>query len=153
LDGPNAMPWAQEVLCSSLVLTSAIITVLAFLRNTAEREPIFYCGSVATWAAFSRLVYLIAIHEPFGMQKNAAVTFSWILYAVLILCVGFVAKARALRFTSFATLALTIAKVMLLDLAGLDPGIRVALLLMLGLAMLGGGYLYIRTQRPGASQA
>jgi len=73
-----------------------------------------------------------------------ALTFAWILYAVILIAIGFQYKARYLRYWSLAIFGATVGKIFLYDLSYLDPGIRVILLMMLGVAMVGGGYWYIR---------
>ncbi|MEQ1934622.1 MAG: DUF2339 domain-containing protein, partial [Fimbriimonadaceae bacterium] len=84
--------------------------------------------------------------EFVGIKDAPAITASWIIYACITIALGFRFKIQALRFFSFAVFGLTIVKVMLFDLSGLDPGIRVVILLFLGLAMIVGGYVYIRAK-------
>lgn len=96
------------------------------------------------WILLSRLAFVVLTASPFDMKGNAALTSVWIAYAVVLISLGFRLRLRPLRYWSFGVFGLTILKVFAVDLSGLDPAIRVVLLLVLGIAMLAGGYGYIR---------
>ncbi len=94
---------------------------------------------------WTRICHLV-LSELAGASMQASISAAWIAYACITIAIGFRFKIQALRYFSFAVFGVTVAKVMLFDLSGLDPGIRVVILLALGVAMIVGGYLYIRTK-------
>jgi uncharacterized membrane protein len=81
-----------------------------------------------------------------GLKTAPALTLAWIVFAIALIALGFIYKARYLRFWSFGVFASALVKIFLYDLADLDPGVRVILLMVLGMGMVGAGYWYIRTQ-------
>ena len=83
------------------------------------------------------------------MQEQAALTLGWTLLAIGLMTVGFRFKVPVLRYWGIGVFALTLGKVFAFDLANLDPGIRVCLLLLLGIGMIGAGYWYIRMKGSG----
>jgi uncharacterized membrane protein len=80
------------------------------------------------------------------MKNLPAISATWIVFASLIMAIGFRYRSQALRFVSFGVFALTIGKVLVFDLANLDSAIRAVILLFLGGAMILGGYVYIRSR-------
>ena len=64
----------------------------------------------------------------------------------MIVC-GFNFKERHLRYWALALFSITLLKVVAIDLANLDSFIRVGILMLLGIAMIGGGYWYILWQK------
>lgn len=70
------------------------------------------------------------------------------LFAVLLLVTGFRADDRTMRLSSMAVFGVTTVGVLFRVIwEAQDPIIRVLMLTGLGLAMLGGGYAYIRSQK------
>jgi len=76
-----------------------------------------------------------------------AVTVTWILYAVGLLAAGFTLDRRALRYTAFALLGLSVLKVVLFDMSEVRQIYRVVSLIALGLVLVGVSYLYSRVAR------
>ena len=64
----------------------------------------------------------------------------------MIVC-GFNFKERHLRYWALTLFSITLLKVVAIDLANLDSFIRVGILMLLGIAMIGGGYWYILWQK------
>ena len=82
-----------------------------------------------------------------------AVTVTWILYAVGLLAAGFVLERRALRYTAFSLLGLSVLKVVLFDMSEVRQIYRVVSLITLGLVLVGVSYLYSRVaRRPGVAR-
>jgi hypothetical protein len=133
-----------------LLVVSHVAILLAALsssRFTNERSALLSLCSFTLLGLFSRLMSIVLTRPPIEMKATAALTLAWIVYAALLMIVGFRYRQRVLRYWSLALFGLTLVKVMLLDLANLDPGIRVVILMALGLAMIGGGYWYIRLRK------
>ena len=71
-------------------------------------------------------------------------SFVWLLFGVALLALGFWRRAAALRHAGMALVCLVVAKVFLVDMAGLEGLLRVLSFLGLGAALLGLGYAYRR---------
>ena len=68
----------------------------------------------------------------------------WLLFGVALLAVGFLRGAAALRHAGMALVCVVVAKVFLIDMAGLEGLLRVFSFLGLGAALVGLGYAYRR---------
>jgi len=68
----------------------------------------------------------------------------WLLFGVGLLALGFARGAAALRHAGMVLVCIVVAKVFLIDMAGLKGLLRVASFLGLGAALLGLGYAYRR---------
>ena len=143
----DQMSWGQDVLSVAALLASVLALAFAAVRQVGKVDGIVYGAALAFWALVSRLGLLFLTSSSFGMKTNASITFSWIVAVVALLGAGFAWRAKELRWMGLAVIASTVGKVLLIDLAALDPGIRVAILLVLGTAMIAGGYVYIRSQK------
>jgi len=129
----------------AVVLVGLVSSVVAFAALAKpESEGLPFAASLVSWGLFSRLAFLWLTGPLVGMQTNAAVSLSWIVYAVILIAVGFALNIKLVRYAGLAVIGSTVGKVLLIDLAETSPGIRVGVLMALGLAMLGGGYWYIR---------
>jgi uncharacterized membrane protein len=71
-------------------------------------------------------------------------SFVWLLFGVALLAIGFWREAPALRHAGMALVCIVVAKVFLIDMAGLQGLLRVLSFLGLGAALLGLGYAYRR---------
>jgi uncharacterized membrane protein len=68
----------------------------------------------------------------------------WLLFGVGLLALGFLRNAAALRHAGMALVCVVVAKVFLVDMAGLQGLLRVFSFLGLGAALVGLGYAYRR---------
>ena len=73
-----------------------------------------------------------------------AYSMAWLAYAGALLALGIRFGSRTLRYASLAVLMATVAKVFIGDMAGLAGLYRVASFLLLGLSLVGIGWLYQR---------
>ncbi|CAN5503461.1 DUF2339 domain-containing protein [soil metagenome] len=82
----------------------------------------------------------------FGAEGLELYTYSivWLLFGVALLALGFWRDVAALRHAGMALVCLVVAKVFLIDMAGLKGLLRVFSFLGLGAALLGLGYAYRR---------
>ena len=72
----------------------------------------------------------------------------WLAFGVALLLVGIVLHSQPARLASAAVVILTIAKVFLLDLAGVQGIFRALSFIGLGLVLIGIGWLYQRLLFP-----
>ena len=68
----------------------------------------------------------------------------WLAFGVLLLLAGIALKSQPARFASAAVVILTIGKVFLYDLAGVQGVYRALSFICLGLVLMGIGWLYQR---------
>lgn len=68
----------------------------------------------------------------------------WLLFGVALLALGFLRQAAALRHAGMVLVCIVVAKVFLIDMAGLQGLLRVFSFLGLGAALIGLGYAYRR---------
>lgn len=73
-----------------------------------------------------------------------AYSIAWLLFGVALLALGFLRQAAALRHAGMVLVCIVVAKVFLIDMAGLQGLLRVFSFLGLGAALIGLGYAYRR---------
>ena len=134
----------------ALELSLLVTCILGILLSAKATATLFAKGanliavSVAmVWVMFSRFAFLVFTSKFIGLKDTPSLTLSWIIYAVMLMSLGFWFSERYLRYWSFGVFGSALIKIFAYDLSDLDPGIRVALLLLLGIGMVGAGYWYI----------
>lgn len=75
-------------------------------------------------------------------QMNAALSTAWALYSVLLLVIGIAKKNRPARLMAMTLFGVTILKVFIWDLSYLAGFSRILSFIILGLILLGVGYIY-----------
>jgi uncharacterized membrane protein len=109
----------------------AAASILAFVYVSLEVRHLFDPG-------FERAGFAAA-----GLELYAY-SVVWLLFGVALLALGFVRGAAALRHAGMALVCVVVAKVFLVDMAGLHGLLRVFSFLGLGAALVGLGYAYRR---------
>jgi len=140
------VPFADEM---PMLLFMALIVYLATKESLklSAREGPMAVAAILLWAISSRAVFITLTISQIGLREDGALSVAWTLYAFILIGIGFVKKAPILRYMALTLFAMTLAKVFLVDLASLDAGLRVGVLMALGVAMIGGGYWYIQARR------
>ena len=114
-----------------------------------------YFGAVGLW-----LVWFVISVETFGyfnmhddgdllhMQRTVQMALSivWAVYATIVLVIGFRLRSLPLRGAALIVFAVTLAKVILLDMSGLPGFYRVAAFFVLALTMAGAAFGYQKFQ-------
>ena len=143
---------------NGLLLAYALPAVLAFAaRRWTDIERNRTVNLLAeTTAAVLVFVYVSLevrhLFDPgferdgFAAEGLELYTYSivWLLFGVALLALGFWRDVAALRHAGMALVCLVVAKVFLIDMAGLEGLLRVFSFLGLGAALLGLGYAYRR---------
>lgn len=137
----------QELSVLLVLSTTLAISLPLANRHQESKDVLPTLGAWLGWGLFSRLAYIVLTHPGVGMQALPAVSLAWTVYAFAIMGLGFLFDFRTLRYSSLAFLTATVLKVLILDLSGAAPGIRVAVLMALGLVLIGGGYWYIQRRQ------
>jgi uncharacterized membrane protein len=113
------------------LITETAAAVLAFVYVSLEVRHFFDPGFARGWQWAE------------GIELYAY-SFVWLLFGVALLAAGFWREAPALRHAGMALVCIVVAKVFLIDMAGLKGLLRVLSFLGLGAALLGLGYAYRR---------
>jgi uncharacterized membrane protein len=149
-----------------VLLGYGIPAVLAAILALTARQarPLAYRMIAATVAVALSLAYLsleirTLYHGPFltrGVTSDAEqYTYSavWLVFGVLLLVAGFLLRSQPARLASAAVVALTIAKVFLIDMADLTGIYRALSFIGLGIVLVGIGWLYQRLLFPATAKA
>jgi len=143
-------------------IPALLMAILArMIRNT---RPALAYGLAASTAIALALVYLtLEVRTIFrgpviaGFAASDAEQYAysavWLVFGIVLLLAGIALKSQPARFASAAVVILTIAKVFLYDLAGVQGVYRALSLICLGLTLMGIGWLYQRLLFPPRSQA
>jgi uncharacterized membrane protein len=144
-----------------ILLGYAIPAVLAAILALIARNnrPLAYRVIAATAAVSLAVMYLgLEVRTLYhgailtrGVTSDAEqYTYSavWLVFGVLLLVVGFLLRSRPARLASAAVVALTIAKVFLVDMADLTGIFRALSFIGLGAVLVGIGWLYQRLLFP-----
>ena len=83
-----------------------------------------------------------------GQARQMGLSVWWSVYAAGLLAAGFVFRHPAVRYMALAVFAVTIGKVFLVDMAGIEAAYRIGSFLALGALLVGASFLYQRYFRP-----
>ena len=146
LNSEHMPAWYRPVL-----LLIPIFSVCGLYVITPRKEPVegilTGLAVLGLWPLTTDLLTEELTRPWLGLKMVAAVTISWVVLAVFLIVIGFRFNRRYLRYASLAVFASTVGKVFLVDLSELDSFVRVAMLILLGVGMVGGGYWYILWRR------
>ena len=149
------------VFFNALLLGYGIPAVLMaiFARMIRDTRPALVYRLAAVTAIAFALVYLTLevrrifqgpVIAGFASSDAEQYTYSavWLAFGVALLLAGIALKSQPARFASAAVVILTVAKVFLYDLAGVQGVFRALSLICLGLTLMGIGWLYQRLLFP-----
>jgi len=75
-------------------------------------------------------------------QRNACLSIGWALYSILLIVIGIIKRYRPIRLFALTLFGITILKVFVVDLSYLKGFSRILSFIILGLILLGAGFLY-----------
>ena len=118
----------------------AAVAVIGWRRRL---NPLFVVAGIVAF------VFLTGEAHLFGKAflpslKGGTVTMAWTLTAFGLLLGGILARLRALRLTGLGLLGVAVAKLLVLDTAGLATPARVAVFALVGALMMVGAFLYMK---------
>ena len=130
-----------------LILALAVPLLLVRMTATLTKERVMLTAVpiVLNWMSFTRLCLHVA--HIGNESANAVVSLVWTAFAAILISLGFGYRAQYVRYWALGVFGITLAKVFLIDLANVEAAIRVAILLFLGLCMVGAGYGYVRWKK------
>lgn len=117
-----------------------VIIVFAFLLITSEIRDLFSQKLYQLNVAFDT-------NENTRHLKNLkqlVLSGGWLVYSIVLLCIGIAGKKQYLRLVSIVLMGITILKIFIHDLSYLETTYRFISFMGLGLILLGVSYLYQR---------
>lgn len=112
--------------------TVSIVAIGAYTKTTGRVRGLLVGVALAALVALCGREF----------TNPGTVTAAWSAIGVSVLVGGYRTRSSSARLAGMAVLALVVAKLLLFDLSGSDPLVRVGIFLGLGLALVGLGYLF-----------
>jgi uncharacterized membrane protein len=156
----NPMIWSEDVggvFFNLLLLGYAMPALLALLLSYAvagRRRPA-YANTIAAFALMLALTYVtfeirrlyhgpILSRGPTTGAEQYTYSIAWLAFGVVLLGAGILFNSQRARLASAVVIALTIAKVFVIDISTLTDVYRALSFICLGLVLLPIGWLYQR---------
>ncbi|PTL83921.1 DUF2339 domain-containing protein [Vitiosangium sp. GDMCC 1.1324] len=143
--GATWLPPSGRAFLDAALLVSFTLVERASVASTARLPPPlqgsrrtalqFFCAAGAGLA----LVWLVGEWMPSDLT-----TLGWGMAAFGLFALGFAVRERWYRLVGLAVLAITLGRLMLIDLAGLPPNQRILTFILLGVMLLAVSYVYTR---------
>jgi len=140
-------------------IPAVLAIILALIARTTR--PLSYRVTAAITAMMLALFYLTLevrrlFHGPILAGPTSDVeqyTYStvWLMFGIIVLAVGFFLRSQPARLLALGVIALTVAKVFIIDTASISGIFRALSVIGLGVVLLGIGWLYQRLLYPRAS--
>jgi uncharacterized membrane protein len=147
-------------------LIVALLYLIAWLHTRIEPRASAHRGGVAAalvTASAVTVLMLTAESTKYWTEQGAlladatfarglTVSLVWAFYAAVLVVIGIARRYAPIRYTAIALFGLTIGKVFLVDLAGLEGIYRVVGLMIVGGVLLAVSFLYqraVKTAQPG----
>ncbi|MCA9292022.1 MAG: DUF2339 domain-containing protein, partial [Phycisphaerales bacterium] len=132
---------------------AALVVVLLLTSRLArtDDDPFIPPGSVTMLCGL--LIAMIGlwlgsleIDRAFDVQSRVLTGLSvyWAMYAIVLVVIGFVRAVPAMRYAGLGLLGLTVGKVLIVDMAGVEPIYRVASAVIVGILLVATSVLYAR---------
>jgi uncharacterized membrane protein len=139
-------------------LPAALAIMLALIARTAR--PIAYRIAATTTAVTLALFYLTlevkrlfhgpVLAGPISDAEQYTYSTVWLAFGIALLAVGFFLRSQPARLVALAVIALTIAKVFIVDTASISGIYRALSVIGLGVVLLGIGWVYQHVLYPRA---
>lgn len=115
-------------------------------RDVAIGAALIAAQAVTLVLLTSEIYAYWAVREG-RFARELMISATWGIYAAVLVVIGLRTDYAPIRYFAIAVLALTIVKVFLADMAGLDRIYRVSSVIGLGIVLLATSYLYNRARR------
>jgi uncharacterized membrane protein len=137
-------------------LPAVLAIALALIARTTR--PLSYRIAAAITAVTLGLFYLTLevrrlfhgpiLAGPVSDAEQYSYSTAWLLFGVALLAVGFILRSQPARMLALGVIALTVAKVFIIDTASISGIYRALSVIGLGIVLLGIGWLYQRLLYP-----
>ena len=133
-----------------LLANSAVMFLVAYLYGKSEKTEfesnaeivLQYAASFTIWFGVSWEIVEYYRYASSDNARNLFLSFWWILYGVVLMVVGAVAKSSTFRKSAIVLFALSIVKVFLYDVQNLDTAYRIISFIVLGVILLSVSFAY-----------
>ncbi|MFN0135558.1 MAG: DUF2339 domain-containing protein, partial [Phycisphaerae bacterium] len=135
---------------AGLAIAAALVWIARSATTDANHRRIAWAlvGGLGLWIGSIELDRAVAIYRDWlpatAMARQSGLSVYWGLYAIVILTIGFVRWQRECRWAGLALLTITLAKVLLVDLAAVAYGYRVLSFFVTGVLFIGVSVVYSR---------
>ncbi len=140
-----------------LLTLGALVAAAFWIHNLFSRSSEFPAeAEVRGVSVISGMIFIAGLFSYLSVEaalflqeflpaaRLGGVSVLWGIYALGLITAGIFRKVRALRWTGLVLFTVTVLKIFLIDLAKLDSFYRIVAFIILGFALLGGAFLYIR---------
>src|SRR6202034_3226351 len=137
-------------------LPALLASTLALIARTTR--TIEYRAAATVTAVVLALFYLTlevrrlfhgpVLAGPISDAEQYAYSTVWLAFGIVLLAVGFYLRSQPARLPALAVIALTVAKVFIVDTASISGIYRALSVIGLGVVLLGIGWLYQRVLFP-----
>ncbi len=110
-----------------------------------SRGWLFICAAVVGFLFFTSEAALFG-RAFLPSLKTGTVTVAWTLLAFIVMTLGIRYRVRAARLTSLVLLAVSVMKLCVVDTAGLAIPARVSVFALVGVLLIVGAFLYVRSK-------
>ena len=161
---PMFTPVLNKYFLSSLFVTACLFAAAFIYLKLGENKAIsarvfqivivivaivalWFVTTVETYTFFAARAALLKASEDIRHERwlgQMALSVLWSIYAAALMAAGFIRRAAAIRWAALGLFALTVIKVMLVDIAVLQQLYRIIAFLVLGLLLLGVTWGYHR---------
>jgi len=139
-------------------LPAVLAIALALIARTTRPMPYRVVAAITavTLALFyltlevRRLFHGPILAGPITDAEQYSYSTAWLAFGIVLLAVGFILRSQPARFLALGVVALTIAKVFIIDTASISGIYRALSVIGLGVVLLGIGWLYQRLLYPRA---
>jgi uncharacterized membrane protein len=151
--------FAATGLLATAILLAAIVSTRRRIARLAEPERLLVglatvgCVLLVWWIVSADLyayfkVQAIRRPDEYDWSRLGQMTLSawWAVYATIVLLIGFRARRGLLRWTALGLYGLTVGKVFLFDMAGLDEIYRIVAFFVLAVLLGLAAWVYQRVQ-------
>ncbi|MBT5140286.1 MAG: DUF2339 domain-containing protein [Acidimicrobiaceae bacterium] len=139
VDGVNA--WTDDTAYGPDIARLAIIVAIGFGLWLTRRRPTQQVGALGLLGLLLIWLGSVFVHLPEG---QAVVSVSWAILGTVVLIAGAVRKIPEVATVGLAVLALTVTKLLIVDMQEVDTLWRAALFLAVGLGLMRLGFLLSR---------
>lgn len=133
--------WTTDVAAAVDIVHGAVIVVLAVAVWRTGQEALRQLGGAALLGLVLIWLGSVLVHLPEG---QAAVSVSWAIVGVALLVAGSLRKMPDVGGAGLAVLALTVGKLLIVDMQEVDALWRAGLFLLVGLGLMRLGFLLPR---------
>ena len=145
------VPGANVVFVSACAILATTLFLQRWLAEPA-RALARYGALIAAlivvggeWSAYAELAQADpAERADLRFFAQLGISISWAVYAAVLIGIGFSKGLADLRWAGLVAFALTLGKVFLIDMAGLDAAYRIGSFLALGVLLVAASALYQR---------